>query len=301
MGHRAVFTHNDLDGLVSAMLARVALPDAAIYFCDYNGLAGLVRSRLHRYDVIWFADLSMRDDPLFDELREAGVEVYWFDHHASSQPQPWMAECRIVTSGAACAADVVRDYVVEQGHEIPLPLQTLVDYAHDQDLWIRAIPEAQSFNDILGSMMVQDLFDELTDDLGRVYHWTERMQAACEETQAARQRSLELAEATSSYVDLPSGERVRAACCWGSVSEVGDSLGDANTLVVLLDLRLLERGVLKYSFRTQSETLAANVIAERLGGGGHPKASGAPLGSDILRTLTAAAARQIADVAEQGD
>lgn len=299
MGQRAIFTHNDLDGLVSALVAQVAMPDADVYFCDYAGLATLVRDRLDRYDVIWLTDLSLREQDFFDDLREAGLdEVCWFDHHASSTPQPWMDECRIPTDGQSCAADVVRRYVEELGHELPLPIQTLCDYAHDVDLWIRKLDEAQDFNDILGDMPVQQLYDELTADLGRVYQWTPAMQDACARTQAARQRSRELAEATTVWHDLPSGGRLRACCCWGSVSEIGDEMGDADTLVILLDLRAVERGQVKYSFRTQSDALAADRIAEVLGGGGHPKASGAPLEIEVLQSISAVLAERVAAVAK---
>lgn len=295
MGHQAIFTHNDLDGLVSALLARLAMPEAEVYFCEYNSLADLVRSRLDRYETIWLTDLSLRDDLFFGDLRRSGCEVLWFDHHASSDPQGWMRECRIDVTGQVCAAEVVRDYLLEQELEVPLPLQTLVDYAHDQDLWIRHLDAAQDFNDILGTMTVQQLFDELSADLGRVYHWSPAMTEACQTTQNARRRSIDLAKATA--VDQPwaDGQRLRACCCWGSVNEVAEEMGDEQTLVVLVDLRQIERGQLKCSFRTRSETIDANVVAERLGGGGHPKASGAPLPVDMLQALSAELLRRVAE------
>ncbi|MCC7494755.1 MAG: hypothetical protein IT204_20530 [Fimbriimonadaceae bacterium] len=297
MGHRAIFTHNDLDGLVSALLARVALPDADVYFCEYSGLPGTVRARLQRYDVMWFTDLSMRDEPLFEEIRAAGIECYWFDHHASSLRQDWMVECRIDLSGERCAADVVKQYLLEQGLEIPVPVQTLADYAHDQDLWIRHLPAAQEFNDILGSLSVQELYDELTADPLRVYDWSPRMREAAEQTQAARRRSITLARATAVSGPLGDDQRILAVCCWGSVNEVAEELGDPHTLMVLLDLRQLERGQAKYSFRTKSDAINSNAIAEALDGGGHPKASGAPLGLDVLHALTGELVSRIQGVA----
>lgn len=299
MSRRVVFTHNDLDGLVCALLARQAMPDAAIFFCEYSNLATVVRERLQRYEQFWFTDLSLRDDDLFRELEQTGSDVYWFDHHASSTGQGWMVECRIDLTGQKCAADVVKEYLDEQGVELPVPLLTLLDYAHDQDLWLRRIPEAQDFNDILGHLTVQQLFDELNFDLGRVYQWSEPMREACEKTQAARRRSLELARLTAREVPLADGLRLRAVCCWGSVNEVAEELGDADTLMALLDLRQLERGVLKYSLRTKSDRIAANRLAEQLGGGGHPKASGAPLGPEALQLLTGQLAEQLAELARK--
>ncbi len=297
MAERVLFTHNDLDGLVCALLARQAMPDMAVFFCEYSSLATIVRGRLGRFDQYWFTDLSLRDDELFGELRATDAEVFWFDHHASSAGQDWMAECRIDVSGEQCAAEVLKGYLDEQGADVAVPLLTLLDYAHDQDLWRRQIPEAQDFNDILGHLTVQQLFDELSGDLGRVYQWTDAMRTACDATQAARRRSVELARVTSAEVALGDGLRVRACCCWGSVNEVAEELGDPQTLMALLDLRQLERGVLKYSLRTKSEAIAANRIAERLGGGGHPKASGAPLGADALRLLTEQLGQRLAAVA----
>lgn len=291
--HRAVYTHNDLDGLVSALLARVAMPDADVLFCDYAALPEMVAARADRYDTVWFADLSIREESLFDGLREHEVEVSWFDHHASSLEQDWMAECRIDTSGDHCAADIVRAYVEELGFEIPVEVQTLCDYAHDQDLWVRKLPDAQRFNDILGQMRVFDLFCTLTEDLGRVYHWTAAMTAASEATATERAWSIQLATQTSVYTDLPDGHRLRAACCWGSVSEVGDALGEPDMLVALIDLRGLDHRSAKCSLRTQSDEIQANQIAEQLGGGGHPKASGAPLELDVLKALSGELLEQV--------
>lgn len=288
MSRQAVFCHNDLDGLVCALLLRVARPQADVYFCDYGGLAELVRRVLPRYDEVWFADLSVRDESLFRDLERSDADVYWLDHHISSSPRPWMAECRIDAGGERCAADIVRDFLLEQGHAIPVHLRTLVDWAHDQDLWIRAIPESQRFNDILGSMRVQELFDQIVTDPERVYHWTPAMHEASEQTAAERAASLTLAEETTRWAELANGHRLRAACCWGSVSEVGDALAADDTLVVLFDLRTAGKPHLKYHFRTRSDAIRADQIAERLGGGGHPKASGAPLDRGILTALSEA-------------
>lgn len=299
MAHQAIFTHHDLDGLVSALLARLVLPSADVFFCDYGALVELVEARIDRYEVLWFTDLSISDQSLFRLLRESEADVYWFDHHASSAGQDWMVECRIDTSGEKCAADVVRAYVEEQGLTIPLPLQTLCDYAHDQDLWVRRLPEAQTFNDILGHMGVWDLFQLLEADLSRVYHWTPEMRAASEATAGERRRSVELAELSSVYAELPDGCRVRAACCWGSTSEVADEIGAPDTLVALIDLRAIGRGGTKCSLRTQSDTIRADRVAEQLGGGGHPKAAGAPLDPSVLQSLSRELLRQV--VAAIGD
>ncbi len=288
MGRTACFTHNDLDGLVCALLYRLAHPDGDLFFCDYDGLPHLVRRVLPRYEAVWFCDLSVRDESLFDLLRESDAEVTWLDHHASSVPQAWMAVCRIDTSGEACAADVVAGYLADLGVELPLAHQTLLDFAHDQDLWIRRLPEAQAFNDILGTMRVQELYDLIAADPSRVYDWTPAMKEASDTTATERRASRKLAEATRCEAHLPDGTPVRAACCWGSVSEVADAIGDRDTLVVLLDLRSTAKGSLKYHFRTQSDEIRADRLAEQLGGGGHPKASGAPLEVDVLTSLSEA-------------
>jgi oligoribonuclease NrnB/cAMP/cGMP phosphodiesterase (DHH superfamily) len=300
MRQRALFTHNDLDALVCALLTRIAMPRARVYFCDYNGFPSVIGSRIERFETIWIADVSIKSgDPLLDRLRTAEADVYWFDHHDSSAPQPWMAECRIDTTGTQCAADVLRGYVEEQGAELPIALQTLCDYAHDQDLWIRAIPEAQDFNDILGNMAIQELFDTLSQDLDRVYYWTDAMKSACQATQTERRWSLDLARRTCVEHDLPGGGTLRSVCCWGSTSEVGDEMGGPDIVVALLDLRSTGRASPRFSFRTQSDTIAVNKLAEVLGGGGHPKAAGAPIEIEVLRSLTEEVAQRVAAAATQ--
>lgn len=298
MKREAIFTHNDLDGLVSALLARLALPSADVFFCDYHVLADLVREHLGEYDSVWFTDLSLRDPDFFEALRAAGKDYYWFDHHASSQPQDFFEVCRIDASGQACGAEVLARYLVDQGFSLSHPLRTLVQYAHDQDLWIRALPEAQDFNDILGTLPVQELFRILEEDPYAVYRWTESMEAARAETQRRREQSLQLAEATMVCLELGPGQQLKMALCCGSSSEVGEALGDERTLVALWDLRDLERLKPKFHFRTKSPVLNAARIAEQLGGGGHPRASGAPADLAPLKVLTEALARRVKAAAE---
>jgi hypothetical protein len=204
-----------------------------------------------------------------------------------------MAECRIDRGGGMCAADVVKGYLEERGVTVPVALATLCDYTHDQDLWIRKLPEAQTFNDILGHMPVQTLFDLLSEDPGRIYQPNDAMAHASDTTRAERDWSLELARRTATELELPGGGTLRAVCCWGSASEVGDAMGDDDTLVALLDLRNVGHGHLRYSLRTRSETVSAHKVAEQLGGGGHAKAAGAPLEIELLHVLTAELARRV--------
>jgi oligoribonuclease NrnB/cAMP/cGMP phosphodiesterase (DHH superfamily) len=293
MAQEAIFTHNDLDGLVSALLSRLALPEADVYFCDYHVLGGMVRERLDEYHTLWFTDLSLRDADLFHDLATAGKDYYWFDHHVSSQPQDFFRVCRIDTSNTRCGADLLRDYLVEQGCAIPQPLQTLVRYAHDQDLWLRELPRAGDFNDILGQMRVQELFKILENDLYAVYDWTPEMEEAAERTKEQRRQSILLAESTAVCHDLGQGLRLKTALCYGSASDVGEALGDERTLVALWDLRDLEHVKPKFHLRTKSDRINASLIAERLGGGGHPKASGAPGEVATLKVLSEAVARQV--------
>ncbi len=294
MSRRALFTHNDLDALTSALLARLAMPDCDVFFCTYDRFPELITRRGRAYDVIWVADLSMKSDsPEMAALRSMDAEVSWFDHHASSDDQSWMAHCAIDRTGQFCSAEMVGQRLAQLGIEVPIPLQTLTEYTHDQDLWVRVIPESQTFNDILGQMQVQELFDLLSADPMRVYHPTDSMAAASARTLAEREWSRDLAEQSATVVDAGGGQRVKAVCCWGSVSEVGDMVGDPSTLVVLVDLRSLDRGYLRFSMRTQSDEIDASRVAEQFGGGGHAKAAGVSMGLDLLQALTAAVARRV--------
>ncbi|MBI5834556.1 MAG: hypothetical protein HZB16_19835 [Armatimonadetes bacterium] len=298
MSRRALFTHNDLDALTCALLAREAMPDCDVFFCTYDRFPELVARRAGGYDVIWVADLSMKDDsPEMATLRSAVAEVSWFDHHASSDDQAWMAHCAIDRTGAFCSAEMIAQRLATLGVEVPMPLQTLLDYTHDQDLWVRALPESQTFNDILGQMQVQELFDTLRADPMRVYYPTDAMTAASERTLREREWSRSLAEQSATVLDLRAGQKVKAVCCWGSVSEVGDMVGDPDTLVVLVDLRSLDRGYLRFSMRTQSDEIDASRIAEQFGGGGHAKAAGVSMGLDLLRALTGEVAQKVVGAA----
>ena len=79
MSRRALFTHNDLDALTSALLARLAMPDCDVFFCTYDRFPELIARRGPAYDVIWVADLSMKSDsPEMAALRSMDAEVSWY-------------------------------------------------------------------------------------------------------------------------------------------------------------------------------------------------------------------------------
>lgn len=283
MKEHAIVAHHDLDGVVSALLLWHWLGEGDAFFVAYPDLHSLLPRLVREYRRVWMVDLSPEGEEAWRAVRAFPGKVAMFDHHATACCDEAMALCEVDSSGQRCAAEVVADYLGRQGMSLPGPLKELVRYAHDRDLWLRRLPEADRFNDVVEELGAERVFALLREDLGRARAWTEEMQQAAQRARAKRERSLHLAQRTMVEEEGPQGWRLRAALCWGYVSDVAEALGGEKVAVLLWDVEDLARLQPSLHFRSQGQGWDLAQLAQRLGGGGHPQASGAPAGWEWLR------------------
>jgi oligoribonuclease NrnB/cAMP/cGMP phosphodiesterase (DHH superfamily) len=237
-------------------------------------------------DDIWITDLSWTQTATAEHLNELvsdGARIFWIDHHRTAVSRAQAPEFKVqftakILSEQYSAARLAFNYLRKlarkrlsgpraQAYEEFAPFAAIAD---DHDRWIHRIPESSDWAlavQTLGGMASYREILKL-----REPRMTRKLKNALEIGQDGMRRSLELAKATLTDRMLPSGIKVRAACCFGYSSEVASHLYQAqqHTVVALFDLR--SQGV---SLRRSIDCdVDLSLLAESFGGGGHAAASG---------------------------
>jgi len=100
-----LFTHNDLDGVGCAVIARLAFPsDLSIKYCSYKSVNDDINAFLDTAqsdDRILITDISVNE---VTASRLDGYNVRMFDHHPIEVIRPWMT---IDNSGKECGTTLL--------------------------------------------------------------------------------------------------------------------------------------------------------------------------------------------------
>lgn len=104
-----ILTHTDWDGIISGALLKHVFPLAKVEVTSARGIRWAIRSLAKNPDKphrLFITDVGIASESLADiedaliDLQEAGVKVYWYDHH------PW-SNLSIETAKRDCADLIV--------------------------------------------------------------------------------------------------------------------------------------------------------------------------------------------------
>lgn len=259
-------------------------------------------------EQLWITDISWNDPETESHLRrliEGGVEVHWFDHHKTAIERLraggyQLAFATRVVRDDFAASKLVYDHLAAEAREreraggAPAPqrfadFRPIVEMADDNDRWLHRIAGAREMGLVLRAMPASESYRSFL-ELDATCADTPSMAAARARVQEELGRNRRLAEATR--VDRTIGDlRLTSALCDGYAGEIADEWGRTSprTVFALFDVR---SGALSFR-RSPDHDYDLSRLAERLGGGGHPAASGATV-AGLARALgeTVAAAVQ---------
>lgn len=289
MSDYVIITHTDLDGIASAALIIKHLRGTKVEEVDirfaqpnrlHRALKGLSCSRLY------ICDLSINKTtylPVVEELRRlvgSGTKIYWFDHHIWDDS--WIEELRglgikLYVNSSTCTAGLIALYL-----DLKDPgSHALVRATCSNDLWM--------FNDPLGSFLSRyvackkgnkwrkHLINKLIDFDGEIDEEILR----CAEAVVDRDLTIMDKALKNSIVVNVNGVRIVFTMKYTDESSISYlahylmSKTEADIAIVCKENGLSIR----------SKDLNIRDLAVRLGGGGHPKAAGAPFKLPILYKL----------------
>lgn len=306
---RLLFTHGaDIDGMGSAILARVAFVDIDIIYArnvsdletkflnEYNS------GNLYNYDIVYITDLSLKieiadkaynDDKLKDKL-------YIFDHHetalASGLNEYNNTNVHVEINGIkTCGTELYYNYLKDNGYlEDSASISEFVEKVRREDNW-----EWEKYNDILAHDLAI-LFNAVG-----INRFVDSMVALLKE----EKDSFELNENLSNEVNNKK-EKIKLAIESSKRFVRKELIDGIKTLIVFITYEY-RNDVADYfkknndidydvvamialdndqiSIRSLKSNNYARILAEKYGGGGHDTAAAIPLDynnkSKIVDTL----------------
>lgn len=294
-----LFTDSDLDGLGTAIVAKIAFgDDVEVTHCSYRNLNQRVDQFLkHHQNVkdtkLFITDLSVNPtvEKKLEERFKNGGHVQMIDHHVTAlhfNEYPWGKVVIEYEDGRkTCATSLLYDFLIEKGQlEKTEALNQFVDLVRQYDTW-----EWEENNNILAKHL-NDLFfmfgrEQFEEDLlKRIKENPDKFELTDMENllMDVEEKKIErYIFAKNKYIV----QRFVGEYCIGIVhaeqylSELGNALNKKNPhldMIVLVNV-----GTKKVGFRTIHESVNVAKFAKELGGGGHPKASGCDLTEEAFK------------------
>ena len=118
-----LFTHNDLDGVGCAVIARLGIPQPlSITYCSYGSVDHEICDLLDKLTVpaeIYISDISVKEETAqrLDHYcaHIEGSRVLLFDHHPIDVSRPWMTVDTSPTALRRAKVDVIVPDPMEYG------------------------------------------------------------------------------------------------------------------------------------------------------------------------------------------
>lgn len=259
---------------------------------------------------LWITDISWNSDETEQHLRELaarGVRIHWIDHHKTAIERlaaggfqvPFAT--RVVRDDFA-ASRLVYELLEERSKQAGGPkaptrfaeFAPIVAMADDNDRWLHLIPGSRDLGLVLRAMPASESYRSFL-ELDATGRDTPAMADARARVAEELERNRKLAATTRVERDV-GGVRLVSALCDGYAGEIADEWGRTSpgTVFALFDVR---SGAISFR-RSPDADVDLSRLAERLGGGGHPAASGATvkslpaeLGEVVARAVATALGR----------
>jgi len=298
-----------LDGVTAAVaVARYHREATVVPHFSSNAkinetLLGLHCEPADAANEVWITDISWTDpavDRRLQALVDAGVRVFWIDHHRTALERHQRGEVSVrftdyVLSEQSAASRLTYEYLCNRlraerrENDWFGALQLLVAMADDNDRWAHLIAGSRRLGQLV-NLLGSEAYHELL-NIDAAVTYTPRLREAEQQLDGELRWSFEVAErsrVTQQVGDLT----VVGAVCDGYPSEVADAWGktSSRTVFALFDARGLSVSLR----RSPDCTLDLSQVAGVLGGGGHPAAAGCEL-AQLWRGLAEQLAVLVAD------
>lgn len=149
------FAHNDLDGVVSAMVVKWFHPDADVECASLattgmreNIAKWLVHNRISDYDRVFFVDLDLTDcQDLVDEHNVTIID----HHHTHYENMDYQFADNFVIEYSSAALLAYRTFREQYDIELDVDQQKMVLFADDYDSYRREVEESSILNAVFWS------------------------------------------------------------------------------------------------------------------------------------------------------
>lgn len=304
-----LFTHNDLDGVGCAIVAKLAFDEVDVEYCNYNEIDLKVKDftasmQFMNYDKVLITDISVSREvaDLIDysviEKREYLDRYRLIDHHATAKwlnEYPWVSvndqEVSIYPDSEnmkSSGTSMLYDYLWNnEGVNLPCVID-FVEKVRRYDTWEWQTKyndiHAKQLNDLLYIIGIEKFVQRFVDN--PEIHFTEGEELILEVEQSKIDKYIEKKSKQMIIEDFSFEEedyRVGVVFAEQYQSQLGNELALNNNIldfIVMIDV-----GNETVSYRGIHDYIDLGALAKKYGGGGHPKASGSQTDSDIKENI----------------
>lgn len=292
---RTIFTHNDLDGIGCGLLFKIAFGEKEkVHYCSYGDINKKVENFLekeHNEKVdLYITDISVNNQVAekVEEFFKKGNNVFLIDHHQTAKhlnQYDWGTVQEYYEDGKKTAGtSLLYEQLLKKGElEQNDFLDSFVELVRMYDTW-----EWDEKNE-LAPKRLNDLFyilgftrfekEMLEREKGKkqfTFSETEELILELEEKKIERAINAKNNQMKELWLDELKFGVVHSE---NYHSELGNQLSKLNEHLDFI--ALVNAGVDKVSLRTIHD-VDVSKVAQRFGGGGHPKASGCPLNQEAF-------------------
>jgi oligoribonuclease NrnB/cAMP/cGMP phosphodiesterase (DHH superfamily) len=295
--------HTDLDGIGPEVVYRVLMDTAPeAYYVDNAILDITIRSLLTMGELdgrtVYICDHSPTLDT-YSLLIERGVDVYVFDHHASSQLKDMMSD-RVYIEIGTCATKIFYDYMVDTLASAvvnPLLIEALGDFVtlvDDWDTWKHKHPKSAQLNTLFYALGRPYFVNRFTTRMELTFDAAE--QAAIDTFELNRDRYVASLQDTMIIMTDENGYRYGYVTAerYDWVSKAFNQLIVDNNLDYVIGLNMLTRtGSIRAKATSSINSLDVikrieTKLTPLLSSGGHKDSAGfsfTPLGGVIIHSF----------------
>lgn len=272
-----LFTHNDLDGVGCAVIARLAFPtDLSIKYCSYKSINDDINAFLDTAPEdaqILITDISVNEETA---SRLDGYNVRMYDHHPIEVTRPWMT---IDTKGMECGTTLLAQALLApmSGAVWMFAQNILLFDVWDFMKFKGDLPERMNaLHDLLGhDGFVEMAVEQLSRDESFVIpHYFEIAIAHFFKERDRYFKKKEEALITTTFEGYTTG----LVFADRDVSLMAEYVYERHPELDIVAVCYMPTGI---SLRTHRDDINLTEICRRRGGGGHQKASAYYLSRDI--------------------
>lgn len=289
-----LITHNDLDGIGCEVVFKLSYGDEVDVLSvgnnEVNNIVGqsLEELKFGIYEQLFITDLSVNEE-LAEIINKEGLKVQLLDHHPSATHLNKYSFANVMThlsdgfknSGTHLSFTYLLDKLINKGlcNE---SLENFVELVRQYDTWewkeIFRNEEAKQLSDLL-YILGREKF--VNDMLYRIKDNEELFSETDELILEIKQKEID------NYINIKEKEliikdfklyKIGIVMADSYTSELGNILCERHEELDFVAIIKKET----VSLRTVKDDVNLTDIAKQFGGGGHPKASGFPLGKDKL-------------------
>lgn len=290
-----LFSHNDLDGIGCAILAKISFSDVDVEYCNYDDVDDkIMQCDYSKYDQVFITDISVNEETakflnkVNNEELNQNCEIQLLDHHQTAlwlNEYSWAMIKVFYEKGweedkKASGVTLFADYLIENDKIISseYSIYDFVETIRRYDTWEWATKfndeEPKKWNDLLKIMGKEKFINKIVSMLNKGYFLlNETDELLLELEQEKIGRYVEKKEEYMFEKEVM-GYKLGIVFAEQYISELGNKLHERNKH---LDAIAMINPNYAVSYRTIKDDVDVSKIASKFGGGGHPNSSGNPI------------------------